>query len=135
MAGQRRCRRPGQRHRRRRADPADARKWWLGELSRRAKDAGSELSDLAVTPAQVAELTQLVADGTVNDQLARQVLDGVLAGEGSPRQVVDSRGLAVMGDSDELGAAVDAAIAAPPTWWRRSAAARPPRSARWSGPS
>ncbi len=96
------------------ADPADARKWWLGELSRRAKDAGSELSDLAVTPAQVAELTQLVADGTVNDQLARQVLDGVLAGEGSPRQVVDSRGLAVMGDSDELGAAVDAAIAGAP---------------------
>ncbi|SDG73733.1 Asp-tRNA(Asn)/Glu-tRNA(Gln) amidotransferase subunit GatB [Klenkia brasiliensis] len=96
------------------ADPADARKWWLGELSRRAKDAGVELGDLAVTPAQVAELTQLVAEGTVNDQLARQVLDGVLAGEGSPRQVVDSRGLAVMGDSDELGAAVDAAIAGAP---------------------
>ncbi|GHE10240.1 Asp-tRNA(Asn)/Glu-tRNA(Gln) amidotransferase subunit GatB [Klenkia taihuensis] len=96
------------------ADPADARKWWLGELSRRAKDAGVELTDLAVTPAQVAELTQLVAEGTVNDQLARQVLDGVLAGEGSPRQVVDSRGLAVMGDSDELGAAVDAAIAGAP---------------------
>jgi len=96
------------------ADPAEARKWWLGELSRRAKDAGVELTDLAVTPAQVAELTQLVAEGTVNDQLARQVLDGVLAGEGSPRQVVDSRGLAVMGDSDELGAAVDAAIAGAP---------------------
>ncbi len=62
----------------------------------------------------MAELTQLVAEGTVNDQLARQVLDGVLAGEGSPRQVVDSRGLAVLGDSDELGAAVDAAIAGAP---------------------
>ncbi len=96
------------------ADPADARKWWLGELSRRAKDAGVELSELAVTPAQVAELTALVADGTVNDQLARQVLDGVLAGEGSPREVVDGRGLAVLGDSDELGAAVDAAIAGAP---------------------
>ncbi|SSC24874.1 Aspartyl/glutamyl-tRNA(Asn/Gln) amidotransferase, B subunit, partial [Klenkia terrae] len=96
------------------ADPADARKWWLGELSRRAKDDGVELADLAVTPAQVAELTALVAAGTVNDQLARQVLDGVLAGEGSPQQVVDSRGLAVMGESDELGAAVDAAIAGAP---------------------
>ena len=96
------------------ADPADARKWWLGELSRRAKDAGVELADLAVTPVQVAELTALVAEGTVNDQLARQVLDGVLAGEGSPRAVVDSRGLAVLGESDELGAAVDAAIAGAP---------------------
>ncbi len=96
------------------ADPADARKWWLGELSRRAKDDGVELTDLAVTPAQVAELTALVAAGTVNDQLARQVLDGVLAGEGSPQQVVQARGLAVMGESDELGAAVDAAIAGAP---------------------
>ncbi len=96
------------------ADPADARKWWLGELSRRAKDDGVELTDLAVTPAQVAELTALVAAGTVNDQLARQVLDGVLAGEGSPQQVVDARGLAVLGESDELGAAVDAAIAGAP---------------------
>src|SRR3712207_2218971 len=90
------------------ATPADARKWWLGELARRANDAGVELSELAVTPRQVAELTRLVAEGTVNDQLARQALDGVLAGEGDPAQVVEARGLAVMGESDELVAAVEA---------------------------
>jgi aspartyl-tRNA(Asn)/glutamyl-tRNA(Gln) amidotransferase subunit B len=92
------------------ASPADARKWWLGELARRANDAGVELAELAVTPAQVAELVALVAAGTINDQLARQTLDGVLAGEGDPAQVVEARGLAVLGDSDELVAAVDAAI-------------------------
>ena len=92
------------------ASPADARKWWLGELARRANDAGVELAELAVTPAQVAELVGLVAAGTINDQLARQALDGVLAGEGDPAEVVEARGLAVMGESDELVAAVDAAI-------------------------
>jgi aspartyl-tRNA(Asn)/glutamyl-tRNA(Gln) amidotransferase subunit B len=96
------------------APPADARKWWLGELARRANDAGVELPELAVTPGQVAELVGLVAAGTINDQLARQVLDGVLAGEGDPAAVVESRGLAVMGESDELVAAVDAAIAGAP---------------------
>jgi aspartyl-tRNA(Asn)/glutamyl-tRNA(Gln) amidotransferase subunit B len=96
------------------ATPADARKWWLGELARRANDAGVELAALAVTPRQVAELTALVAAGTVNDQLARQALDGVLAGEGDPKQVVEARGLAVMGESDELVAAVEAAIAGAP---------------------
>jgi aspartyl-tRNA(Asn)/glutamyl-tRNA(Gln) amidotransferase subunit B len=96
------------------ATPADARKWWLGELARRANDAGVELTELAVTPRQVAELTALVAAGTVNDQLARQALDGVLAGEGDPAQVVQARGLAVMGESDELVAAVEAAIAGAP---------------------
>jgi aspartyl-tRNA(Asn)/glutamyl-tRNA(Gln) amidotransferase subunit B len=96
------------------ASPADARKWWLGELARRANDAGVELTELAVTPAQVAELTALVAGGTINDKLARQALDGVLAGEGDPSEVVKARGLAVMGESDELVAAVDAAIAGAP---------------------
>jgi aspartyl-tRNA(Asn)/glutamyl-tRNA(Gln) amidotransferase subunit B len=96
------------------ATPADARKWWLGELARRANDAGVELAELAVTPQQVAELTRLVAEGTINDQLARQALDGVLAGEGDPAQVVEARGLAVLGESDELVAAVEAAIAGAP---------------------
>jgi len=92
------------------ASPADARKWWLGELARRANDAGVELAQLAVTPAQVAELVGLVTAGTINDQLARQALDGVLAGEGNPAAVVERRGLAVMGESDELVGAVEAAI-------------------------
>jgi aspartyl-tRNA(Asn)/glutamyl-tRNA(Gln) amidotransferase subunit B len=96
------------------ATPADARKWWLGELARRANDAGVDLVELDVTPRQVAELSRLVAEGTVNDQLARQALDGVLAGEGDPAQVVEARGLAVMGESDELVAAVDAALAGNP---------------------
>ncbi|HZH22806.1 MAG TPA: Asp-tRNA(Asn)/Glu-tRNA(Gln) amidotransferase GatCAB subunit B, partial [Geodermatophilus sp.] len=96
------------------ATPAEARKWWLGELARRANDAGVELTELAVTPRQVAELSRLVAEGTVNDQLARQALDGVLAGEGDPAQVVQARGLAVMGESDELVAAVEAALAGNP---------------------
>jgi aspartyl-tRNA(Asn)/glutamyl-tRNA(Gln) amidotransferase subunit B len=96
------------------ATPADARKWWLGELARRANDAGVELDQLDITPKQVAELTALVAAGTVNDQLARQALDGVLAGEGDPGEVVKSRGLAVLGESDELVTAVEEAIAGAP---------------------
>jgi aspartyl-tRNA(Asn)/glutamyl-tRNA(Gln) amidotransferase subunit B len=96
------------------ATPADARKWWLGDLARRANEAGIELAELAVTPAQVAELARLITAGTINDKLARQVLDGVLAGGGDPAQVVEAQGLAVMGESDELVAAVDAAIAGAP---------------------
>jgi aspartyl-tRNA(Asn)/glutamyl-tRNA(Gln) amidotransferase subunit B len=96
------------------ASPADARKWWLGELARRANDAGQDLAELPITPRQVAELSRLVDEGILNDQLARQALDGVLAGEGDPAQVVQARGLSVLGESDELAAAVDAAIAGAP---------------------
>jgi aspartyl-tRNA(Asn)/glutamyl-tRNA(Gln) amidotransferase subunit B len=96
------------------AAPADARKWWLGELSRHANDAGTELAALPVTPAQVARIAGLVASGALTDRLARQVLDGVLAGEGSPDDVVAARGLAVVSDDAALLAAADAAIAAHP---------------------
>ena len=96
------------------ASPQAARKWWTTELARRANESGVELAGLDITPAQVAELQALVDAGTVNDKLARQVIDGVLAGEGSPSGVVASRGLAVVSDDGALSAAVDAAIAANP---------------------
>ena len=96
------------------ASPADARKWWLGELARRANEAGAELADLAITPAQVARIAELVSAGTLNDRLAREVIDAVLAGEGTPDEIVGARGLAVVSDEGELTKAVDEAIAANP---------------------
>jgi aspartyl-tRNA(Asn)/glutamyl-tRNA(Gln) amidotransferase subunit B len=96
------------------ASAADARKWWLGELSRHAHDTGTELAGLAITPAQVARVASLVAAGTLNDKLARQVIGGVLAGQGEPDEVVQARGLAVVSDEGALAKAVDEAIAANP---------------------
>jgi aspartyl-tRNA(Asn)/glutamyl-tRNA(Gln) amidotransferase subunit B len=96
------------------ASPADARKWWLGELSRRAHDAGIELTALSITPAQVARISALVAAGILNDRLARDVIDAVLAGEGDPDEVIEARGLAVVSDDAALLAAIDEAIAANP---------------------
>ncbi len=91
--------------------PAAAKKWWLGELARRANDTGEEIASLGVTPAQVAEVQALVDAGTLNDKLARQVFDGLLAGEGSPAEIVAARGLAIVSDDGALSAAVDHAIA------------------------
>jgi aspartyl-tRNA(Asn)/glutamyl-tRNA(Gln) amidotransferase subunit B len=96
------------------ASPADARKWWLNELVRRANESGTELADLPITPADVARVTALVASGELNDKLARQVIEGVLAGEGTPDEVVAARGLAIVSDEGALTAAVDEAIAAHP---------------------
>jgi aspartyl-tRNA(Asn)/glutamyl-tRNA(Gln) amidotransferase subunit B len=96
------------------ATPSAAKKWWLSELARKANDAGVPLERLAITPQQVAEVQGLVDAGRVNDKLARQVLDGVLAGVGSPAEVVRSRGLEVVSDDGALTAAVERAIAAHP---------------------
>ncbi|MEQ4302489.1 Asp-tRNA(Asn)/Glu-tRNA(Gln) amidotransferase subunit GatB [Plantactinospora sp. B6F1] len=94
--------------------PAGARKWWLGELSRRANEAGVELAAVGATPVQVAELQKLVDAGKLNDKLARTVLEGVVAGEGSPSEIMAARGLEVVSDTGALTVAVDEAIAANP---------------------
>lgn len=91
-----------------------ARKWWMGELARAAKDRETALEELPVTPAQVAQLQALVDEGRLTDKLARQVLEGVLDGEGDPQQVVEARGLEVVSDDGALLAAVDEALAANP---------------------
>jgi len=96
------------------AGPAAARKWWMGELARTAKQRDVELEALPITPAQIASLQKLVDDGRINDKLARQVLEGVLAGEGDPEAVVVARGLEVVSDDGPLLEAIDAALAAQP---------------------
>ena len=57
-------------------------------MARRANEHGVDLADLPVTPADVARVQALVDEGKINDKLARQVFDGVLAGEGTPDEVV-----------------------------------------------
>jgi aspartyl-tRNA(Asn)/glutamyl-tRNA(Gln) amidotransferase subunit B len=95
------------------ASPSAARKWWTGEIARLANAQGVDAVAL-VTAADVAELAALVDAGTLTDRLARQVLEGVIAGEGSPAAVVEARGLAVVSDDGALIAAIDDALAAQP---------------------
>ena len=59
-------------------------------------------------------MIELVGQDKLNNKLARVVVDGVLAGEGSPDEVVAARNLAVVTDTSVLAAAVDEAIAANP---------------------
>jgi len=57
---------------------------------------------------------ELVESGALTDKLARQVVEGILAGEGSPDEVVAARGFKVVSDDGPLLAAIDAAIEANP---------------------
>lgn len=92
------------------ASPAAARKWWSGEVVRRASEQGVAVHEAGLTPAYVVELAGMVDDGRLNDSLARKVLAGVLDGEGSPSAVADARGLEIVQDSGALEAAVDTVI-------------------------
>ncbi len=91
-----------------------AKAWWGNFLVQKANEFSVAVPDLAITPAQVAEVIKLVEDGKLSNKLARQVVEGVLAGEGDPEVVMTARGLAVVRDDSLIQAAVDEALAANP---------------------
>jgi aspartyl-tRNA(Asn)/glutamyl-tRNA(Gln) amidotransferase subunit B len=96
------------------AKPQAARKWWTGEVARVANSEEKDVADLNVTPAQIAELASLVEAGKINDRIGREVLAAVLAGEGSPAEIVSAKGLEVVSDDGALLAAIDEALATQP---------------------
>jgi aspartyl-tRNA(Asn)/glutamyl-tRNA(Gln) amidotransferase subunit B len=89
------------------ADPTKARSWWLGEISRIANDKEVSVTELAINPSDVAEIVALVNKGELTDKLARQVVEGVIAGEGTPAQVVAKRGIKVVNDDGALMVAIE----------------------------
>jgi aspartyl-tRNA(Asn)/glutamyl-tRNA(Gln) amidotransferase subunit B len=96
------------------ASPAEARAWWVAYLAQEANSRGVELAELPITPAQVARVSALVAEGKLTNKMARSAIDGVLSGEGSPDEVVVSRNLVVVSDDGALYTAIDEALAAQP---------------------
>jgi aspartyl-tRNA(Asn)/glutamyl-tRNA(Gln) amidotransferase subunit B len=96
------------------ASSESARAWWGSFLMQKANEIGVPVSDLAITPAQVAAVIKLVDAGKLSNKLARQVVEGVLAGEGEPEAVMMARGLALVRDDSLIQSAVDEALAANP---------------------
>jgi len=96
------------------ASAQSARKWWTGELARLANADNSAVQDLAITPVQVAKIQALIDSGKLTDRMARDVVAGVIAGEGDPETVIEKRGLKVVSDEGALIAAIDEALAKQP---------------------
>jgi aspartyl-tRNA(Asn)/glutamyl-tRNA(Gln) amidotransferase subunit B len=96
------------------ASPQSARKWWTGELARLANVQEVAVQDLPITPEQVASIQKLIDSGELTDRIARDVVAGVLAGEGEPAEVIESRGLKIVTDEGALIAAIDKALASQP---------------------
>lgn len=91
-----------------------ARSWWVAYLTEKAKENEVSLEDLAITPKQVAEVAGLVEAKTINNKVAKQVVDFVLAGEGEPAQIVEAKGLGMVSDDSALQTEVEKALAANP---------------------
>lgn len=93
------------------ADPGETAKWLTNEVAGSLSDRGVEVAETPLTGAHLAELLALVDEGTLSTKLARDVLEGVLDGEGSPRRIASDRGLEQISDTGELDQLIEQVIA------------------------
>jgi aspartyl-tRNA(Asn)/glutamyl-tRNA(Gln) amidotransferase subunit B len=96
------------------ADPRSAATWMTGEVTAWLRRHDTVIDATPFTGAHLAELLGMISDGTVSASAAKDVLDGVLSGEGRPSEVAETRDLLQMTDTGALEQAVDAVLSEHP---------------------
>jgi aspartyl-tRNA(Asn)/glutamyl-tRNA(Gln) amidotransferase subunit B len=96
------------------AMPRAAANWLTGEVISWLRKRDLDASTLPLRGAALAELIAMVEGGVVSSSAAKEVLDGVLFGEGTPRAVAEARDLLQMRDTGELEDIVADVLAANP---------------------
>ena len=95
-------------------DPKVAANWVMGEVMARLNDAGVGIRDVRVSPKQLADLLQLVRDGTVSNSAAKTILARMFESGEDAVVIADREGLRQVGDDDQLVAWIDQVLAANP---------------------
>ncbi|MDI9407882.1 MAG: Asp-tRNA(Asn)/Glu-tRNA(Gln) amidotransferase subunit GatB [Candidatus Pacebacteria bacterium] len=95
-------------------DPKIVANWMTSEVFAVLNRLNLEISQSPISAAHLGELVDLISDGTISGKIAKEVFQAVIDGEGSPREIVESRGLRQVSDSGAIEAAIDSILAANP---------------------
>ncbi|MEB3224232.1 MAG: Asp-tRNA(Asn)/Glu-tRNA(Gln) amidotransferase subunit GatB [Synechococcus sp.] len=97
------------------ADPKQVTNWVTQDIAAYLnKNVGLSIVDLPLKAEQLAELVNLINDGTISGKIAKEILPELLEQGGSPRAIVESRGLTQISDTSALEAMIDEVLAANP---------------------
>jgi aspartyl-tRNA(Asn)/glutamyl-tRNA(Gln) amidotransferase subunit B len=95
--------------------PKEAAKWIVGEMIRNLKDREIEPEDIPFGPESLSDLIKLCENGKITAAAGKKVLTLLFDEKGAtPQSLVEKYSLAVIGDENAIGAAVEKTIAANP---------------------
>lgn len=97
-----------------RGQPKVAANWIVGEVSAALNRAGIDIVDSRIGPAELAALLSRIQDGTISGKIAKEVFEGMWAGEGDADAIIEAKGLRQITDSSAIEKVVDAVIASNP---------------------
>ncbi len=86
--------------------------WIMGDLSARLNSEDKTLADCPVSAEHLGQMILRIKDNTISNKMAKEVLQGIWAGEGDPDTVIDRRGLKQVSDSGAIEALVADVLAA-----------------------
>ena len=95
-------------------DAKAAANWVMGDLFGALNRTGRTIEDSPVSAAALGEMLDLMADGTINGRIAKDVFEAMVETGQSPGAIVEARGLRQVTDTSAIDAAVAAVIAANP---------------------
>ncbi|MCX8500993.1 MAG: Asp-tRNA(Asn)/Glu-tRNA(Gln) amidotransferase subunit GatB [Alphaproteobacteria bacterium] len=95
-------------------DPKIVANWMTGEVFAALNRLNLDITQSPISAPDLGGLVDLISDGTISGKIAKEVFQAVIDGEGSPRQIVDSRGLRQVSDTGAISAAIDAILVANP---------------------
>ena len=88
--------------------------WVTNELLSKLSAGGHEIAASPLPASDIAQLVELIENGTISSKIAKEVFEHMWAGEGRPAEIVEARGLVQINDTGAIEAAIDTLIAANP---------------------
>ncbi len=88
--------------------------WTMGELSARLNSQDLSVAKSPVSAEQLAGLIARISDSSISGKMAKDVFDGMWAGQGSADDIIEARGLKQVSDSGALEKIVADVLAANP---------------------
>jgi aspartyl-tRNA(Asn)/glutamyl-tRNA(Gln) amidotransferase subunit B len=86
--------------------------WIMGEITRALNESGTVIEACPVAPAQLAELLELIDNGTISGKIAKTVFDEMFRSGKDAAKIVEEQGLVQVSDSSEIEGIIDAIMAA-----------------------
>ena len=96
------------------ADPKLASNWITGDIAAYINSNRLSFSDLPFLPDSLAEMIQLIDSGKISGKIAKDILPELLNDGGSPKLIVEKRGLGMISDPSALNAIIDDLITSYP---------------------
>ncbi|HJG48291.1 Asp-tRNA(Asn)/Glu-tRNA(Gln) amidotransferase subunit GatB [Ruoffia tabacinasalis] len=96
------------------ADPKQVSNWLMGEVSAHLNKEQIALEDTELTPVNLAQMINLIADGTISSKIAKKLFKHLVEKGGDANKVVEEQGMVQLSDPAKLQPLIDEAIAANP---------------------